>query len=161
MSASRHPSRPKLRVSSLAKTQQRRRPSALIWGLLVLLWSIGLGWGLASVGRSQQAQDIWQAPHIGTVDPIPERYQTGQALYLEACASCHIGVPPAVFPTETWRDLLLDENHYGQRIEVLPPRKFTLSGTIYRPFPVPKQRRQSPFPFAFAPPVPLRPYIPM
>lgn len=148
MSAPRPSFRLKPRVSPLAKTQQRRRPSPLIWGLLVLLWSVGLGWGLAGVGRSQ-TRDLWQAPHIGTVDPIPERYQTGQALYLEACASCHIGVPPAVFPTETWRTLLLDENHYGQRIEVLPSPQIHIVWDYLQTFSRPKTAATESAPFRF------------
>jgi Dihaem cytochrome c len=56
---------------------------------------------------------------IGTVDLIPRRYQLGQELYLESCASCHIGLPPAVLPTETWRDLIQDEQHYGRAIKPL------------------------------------------
>jgi hypothetical protein len=61
---------------------------------------------------------------IGTVDRIPERYQLGQQLYLENCATCHIAVPPQVLPMETWRRLLQDPEHYGQRLKLLvdPPR---------------------------------------
>ena len=60
----------------------------------------------------------------GTVDRIPERYQLGQQLYLENCATCHIGLPPQVLPTETWRRLLQDPQHYGQTLKLLvdPPR---------------------------------------
>ena len=56
---------------------------------------------------------------IGTVDIIPRRYQLGQELYLENCATCHIGVPPAVLPTQTWRDLIQDSQHYGKQIKPL------------------------------------------
>ncbi len=58
---------------------------------------------------------------IGTVDPIPERYQTGLKLYLENCSSCHIALPPEVMPSDTWRTLLLEpEQHYGQKLEPIP-----------------------------------------
>jgi len=54
----------------------------------------------------------------GTVDPVPARYQLGQELYLENCASCHVALPPEVLPTETWRRLLLEpEQHYGQKLQ--------------------------------------------
>jgi hypothetical protein len=55
---------------------------------------------------------------IGTVDPILPRYQLGHELYLENCASCHVPLPPAVLPSETWRRLLLEpEQHYGQKLQ--------------------------------------------
>ncbi len=54
----------------------------------------------------------------GTVDPIAARYQLGQELYLENCASCHVALPPEVLPSETWRRLLLEpEQHYGQKLQ--------------------------------------------
>jgi Dihaem cytochrome c len=56
---------------------------------------------------------------IGTVDLVPRRFQLGQQLYLENCATCHIGLPPAVLPTQTWADLLQDEQHYGKQIKPL------------------------------------------
>jgi Dihaem cytochrome c len=61
---------------------------------------------------------------IGTVDRVPERYQLGQQLYLENCATCHIALPPQVLPMETWRRLLQDSDHYGQTLKLLvdPPR---------------------------------------
>ncbi|WNZ24714.1 MAG: diheme cytochrome C [Leptolyngbya sp. IPPAS B-1204] len=74
---------------------------------LLLVWSAILGWGLAQA-----------AAPSGTVDPVPERYQLGQQLYLENCASCHVGLPPAVMPSQTWADLLQDSQHYG--VEITP-----------------------------------------
>jgi hypothetical protein len=88
--------------------------------LLILLWSIILGLGLAQATEPSAVQ--------GTVDPISSRYELGQMLYLENCATCHIGIPPAVLPDETWRQLLQNQDgqHYGQRITPLidPPRQF-------------------------------------
>ncbi|MFO5493401.1 MAG: cytochrome C, partial [Cuspidothrix sp.] len=43
----------------------------------------------------------------------------GQELYLENCSSCHIALPPAVFPTQTWQNLLEDSQHYGVQIKPL------------------------------------------
>ncbi len=58
-----------------------------------------MGWGLATITSAQPVS----TEEIGTVDIIPDRYQLGQELYLENCASCHIGIPPAVLPTQTWQ----------------------------------------------------------
>ncbi|OAB57732.1 diheme cytochrome C [Phormidium willei BDU 130791] len=153
MSDSRHPARLRLHTPSCATRRPQRGPSIWLLSLLVLIWSVGLGWGLAGVGRSQSpnssSPNPSQASHIGTVDPIPERYQTGQALYLEACASCHIGVPPAVFPTETWRDLLLDENHYGQRIDVLPSPQIHIVWDYLQTFSRPNSASSESVPFRF------------
>lgn len=65
-----------------------------------------------------------QAATAGLVDPVPPRYQLGYELYLQNCATCHIGVPPQVLPTETWQQLLQDPQHYGQKLRLLvdPPR---------------------------------------
>jgi len=91
------------------------RKSPLVLLGLAVLWSGVLGAGLA------RASD----PAIGTVDPVPERYQFSQELYLENCASCHIAVPPAVLPDATWRQIILNpERHYGTSLQPLvdPPR---------------------------------------
>lgn len=78
-----------------------------------------MGWGLALVTNAQTAPD-----GIGTVDPVPQRYQLGQQLYLENCSSCHIAISPAVLPTQTWKQILLDSQHYGVQLKPLvdPPR---------------------------------------
>jgi hypothetical protein len=55
---------------------------------------------------------------IGTVDVVPPGYKLSQDLYLENCSSCHIALPPAVLPTQTWQQLLQDSQHYGVE---LPP----------------------------------------
>jgi mono/diheme cytochrome c family protein len=91
--------------------------------LLILLWSVAIGWGLA---LATEAQPTAQAGSdaIGTVDPVPSRYQLGQELYLENCASCHIALPPSVLPTQTWQQVLQDSQHYGVKLPPLvdPPR---------------------------------------
>lgn len=129
-----------------SKTQRRQRGrSPVVLFLLLLLWSIVVGWGLAqatevprhseptssesiksSVVRSELAEStstqnltLSTQNSVGTVDFIPQRYQLGQELYLENCASCHIGLPPAVLPTQTWRDLLQDSQHYGRQLTLL------------------------------------------
>jgi len=58
-------------------------------------------------------------PDIGTVDPVPLDYHLGQERYLAACGSCHVALPPAVMPGETWRQLLMDPQHYGVELPTL------------------------------------------
>lgn len=63
----------------------------------------------------------------GTVDEVPPRFQFGQQLYLETCATCHVGIPPAVMPTQTWVDLLDDTQHYGVQIPlVVDPQRLII-----------------------------------
>ena len=98
----------------------RRRRSPIVLFILLLLWSTIVGWGITLLTPiPAQSQSSSQLSSIGTVDIVPQRYQLGQQLYLENCASCHIGIPPAVLPTETWRDILEDEQHYGKKISPL------------------------------------------
>jgi hypothetical protein len=101
--------------------------------LLLLLWSICLGYGLALATEPSQVKPIESTAEItqatpappsnpttvGTVDEIPERFQLGKKLYLETCATCHVGIPPEVMPSETWRQLLPDPQHYGLTLKPL------------------------------------------
>lgn len=114
----------------LSKGQQQRLPkgkrptrSLAVLFLLLLVWSICLGWGLSLIGGATVKPDIVaQATpaESGTVEEIPARYKLGKELYLENCASCHVALPPEVLPTETWRRLLLEpEQHYGQQLKPL------------------------------------------
>ena len=117
------------------KPRRLRKRSPIVLLIIVLVWSVALGWGLAQARETPPTIQLAQAQpsvenltpkvsSIGTVDPVPPKYQLGQELYLDNCASCHIGLPPAILPTETWRQLLLDRQHYGQQITPLvdPPR---------------------------------------
>lgn len=65
-------------------------------------------------------------PAIGTVDPITPEFYLGQQRYLEACATCHIALPPAILPDETWRQLLQGGWHYGATLPVLLPTQQTV-----------------------------------
>jgi hypothetical protein len=92
--------------------------------MLLLIWSGLLGWGFSQAALPQQppAQPPEKAPVITPTQPedaVPERYQLGQQLYLENCASCHVGLPPAVMPSQTWADLLQDSQHYGVQVTPL------------------------------------------
>jgi len=106
-----------------------RRRSALLLAALLILWSFCFGWlaswAIAQNGTSATPTNLPIAiptdlPAIGTVDPIPANQRAGQAIYLDSCTTCHIAIPPAVLPSETWRDLLLNEEHYGVTVPVLP-----------------------------------------
>jgi hypothetical protein len=117
------------RVRSRIRRQKRgRSPATLL--LILLVWSILMGWGLSlAVGATVKPEIVAQATStIGTVDPIPERYQLGKELYLENCATCHIAIPPEVLPSESWRRLLLEpEQHYGKQLEpILGPSRLIL-----------------------------------
>jgi hypothetical protein len=84
----------------------RRAPRRRFWRSLLILIGLFLSIG-SGVGLAQS---------VGTVDPIAPKYQRGQEVYLKQCASCHIGIPPAVLPSQTWADLIQDPEHYGAQL---------------------------------------------
>lgn len=104
--------------------------------LLLLSLCVCCGWGLAgslppTLAQLEMVQaemptaipvetgpaDASDSPQaIGTVDPVAPQYQRGQALYLENCATCHMALPPAVLPSQTWTNLLQDQEHYGMML---------------------------------------------
>lgn len=109
--------------NQLQRKLRRRVRSPLLLFVLLLLWSAIVGWGLASLTNAQlSSQSATDA--TAQVEPVPQRYQLGQQLYLENCATCHLAVPPEVLPTQTWQRLLQDSQHYGTKIKPLvdPPR---------------------------------------
>jgi hypothetical protein len=89
------------------------RPKHPLLGLFTLflsvLFSILLGALLSAANAS--------APY-GMVDPVDARYAAGYSTYLERCATCHVALPAAVLPTQTWQALVSDPAHYGVS---LPP----------------------------------------
>lgn len=99
--------------------QLKRRPLGLI--VVILAWSLAMGW-LLSLATS--AHSATPTSDIGTVDVVPAQFQLGKQLYLDNCATCHIALPPEVLPTQTWRNLLQDSQHYGVQLTPLvdPPR---------------------------------------
>jgi hypothetical protein len=111
-------------MSNLVKRKSRDRqfkgqPFGLL--LIILVWSLSMGWLLALASNAQGATPNSE---VGTVDVVPAQYKLGQELYLENCSSCHIALPPAVLPTQTWKNLLEDSQHYGVQLQPLvdPPR---------------------------------------
>jgi Dihaem cytochrome c len=93
-------------MSQLSPRSSRRR----FWRSLLILIGLCLSLG-GGVALAQSS--------IGTVDPIAPKYQRGQELYLKNCASCHIGLPPAVLPSQTWADLIQDPEHYGVQLPAI------------------------------------------
>lgn len=107
-------------MSNLVKRQPRRRkklkgkPGGLL--IIILVWSLAMGWLLAIATNAQGATPN---ANVGTVDVIPARYELGQQLYLENCATCHLALPPGVLPTQTWKNILQDSEHYGAQLKPL------------------------------------------
>ncbi len=83
--------------------------------LILIIWGVGWGWGIALALQSPQSSSS-----VKSVDPAVGKYQLGEQLYLENCSSCHVPIPPAVLPTQTWQTILENpSNHYGQKVEGL------------------------------------------
>jgi mono/diheme cytochrome c family protein len=99
---------------------QRRKHS--VWVLILLMGLSSLcGWGLTqsqpAASQPPAAQVI--SSTIGTVDVVPQNLKLPQETYLARCATCHIGIPPAVLPNASWKAILQDSNHYGVAWEPL------------------------------------------
>ncbi len=107
----------------------RRRSPVILIGIL-LIWSLILGWGLAQAVETPRNSTV----EIGTVDVVSGNLKLGQQAYLENCATCHIGIPPAAFPTQTWRDLLQDSQHYGATLTPLQDPTRSLVWSYLRTF---------------------------
>jgi len=112
---------------NLIQRKSRKIPKIPSFGflLIILVWSLTMGW-LLSLTMSAQGADSLKT--MGTVDVVPVKYQQGQELYIQTCssASCHIAIPPQVFPSQTWRDLLEDTQHYGVVLQPLYDPALTL-----------------------------------
>jgi hypothetical protein len=88
-------------------------------------------------------------PYV-TTDAVADRYQLGQQLYFENCATCHIGLPPAVMPTETWRDILRDRSHYGATLPLLPDATRKVMGQYLQVFSRVKSPQEEQIPYRLA-----------
>lgn len=116
-----------------------RSPAVLL--LLLLVWSICIGWGLA-IALSANAQT--NLPTTGTVDAVGSKYALGKELYLENCASCHIAIAPEVMPSETWRRLLMEpQEHYGTQLEPLLGPSQIVMWEYLRNFSRPHQEKEA------------------
>jgi hypothetical protein len=112
-------------MSNLGKSKSHRRlkRQLLIVMLVIFTWSVAMGWILGFATSTHGANP---GESIGTVDVVPPQYQLGEQLYLENCSSCHIALSPAVFPSQTWQDLLQDSQHYGVQIKPLGKIEYIL-----------------------------------
>lgn len=149
-------------MSERMRSKIRRRTknrSPIIVGVLLFVWSIFLGWGIALIfGQSTPSlalegnatkDFIAQAnpKEVGTVDPIDPRYQLGKELYLENCASCHIPLPPEVLPSETWRRLLQEpQQHFGVQLQPIIGPSLVLIWNYIRAYSRPEKEGQ-PLPY--------------
>ncbi len=84
---------------------------ALLFGLLAFAVSSFLGIGLARAVTDP----------YGMVDPVDERYAAGYSIYVNQCATCHVALPPAVLPAQTWQTLVTDPAHYGVSLPATTP----------------------------------------
>ncbi|CAD5909893.1 diheme cytochrome c [Planktothrix agardhii] len=102
--------------------QKGRSPS---WVLIVIvgLWSIGIALGITQtpplVSPVVLAENAPSPNQIGSVDGIQPGSELGHELYLNTCSSCHIAIPPQVFPTQTWQQVIQDPEHYGATLQPL------------------------------------------
>jgi hypothetical protein len=106
-------------------TRRRSKPAAVGLVLLLILFTLLMGVGLAQALEPKMnpltpaGKKVERViPEIGTVDPVSDRDRLGQELYLDSCKSCHLAIPPAVMPTQTWQALLQDPQHYGVTIDL-------------------------------------------
>ncbi len=103
---------------------QYRRRKFLGLVMLLVLWSALLGWGLATFGQAAEPSPPTAtpapSPTVGTVDAVPQSLALAQQSYVAHCGSCHLLIPPQVLPSESWREILLDPNHYGVELRSLP-----------------------------------------
>ncbi|MGD1867316.1 MAG: hypothetical protein ACFB0D_22430 [Phormidesmis sp.] len=79
------------------------RPPFILLGLLTFCLSALLGMGFAKAIDSP----------YGMVDPIDASYEAGYATYVQKCSTCHVALPAAVLPLDTWQALITDPAHYG------------------------------------------------
>ncbi len=112
--ASQQASSPLRWVRQWVRQWVRLRSGWFALALALVLWS--------SLGGGALAQLTGPPPGLGDsgLDAVPDRLQVGQQLYLENCATCHLGIPVALLPLESWRYILQDASHYGTRIN--PPQ---------------------------------------
>jgi hypothetical protein len=106
-----------LDMFKLKSSHQRMKRQLLIVMLVIFAWSVAIGFILGLATTSVHTTN--PTPSVGTLEVVPAQYQLGQELYIENCSTCHIALPPAVFPTQTWKNLVEDSQHYGAQIQPL------------------------------------------
>ncbi len=104
---------------------RRRSPWGLVLAvvLLVVVGGAGLARAIAPHAApaivAQNERSILIDPE-GELDRVAPAFYLGRELYLENCASCHLGVPPGLLASQVWRNLIRDSAHYGTTIT--PPQ---------------------------------------
>ncbi|MEB3149420.1 MAG: cytochrome C, partial [Sphaerospermopsis sp.] len=99
-----------------AKSSHKKLKRQLLIVMLIIFgWSVAIGFILGLATSTQAANP----PEIGTVDVVRAQYKLGKELYIENCSTCHLALPPEVFPTQTWKNILEDSQHYGATITPL------------------------------------------
>ncbi len=88
------------------------RPSAIFTGFLAFALSLLLGITAANSVEPSTIEPSAVVPY-GMVDPIAPDLAASYRIYLNECATCHVALPPAVLPTQTWQTLVVDPAHYG------------------------------------------------
>lgn len=158
------PVEPSLALRSRPRRVSRDRSRRFALGLVAVMTAVSLllGWGLASLSQAApltvpltapwgtavaQASASQNDDFPRTVDYVPERYRLGQRLYLETCATCHIGVPPETLPSEAWRNIIQDVSHYGTEISPLRDPSLGLIWSYLRTFSRPKSNAEERVPY--------------
>lgn len=96
--------------------KRKGRPAILLSVSAVLL-SLLLSFALSPTLSAALAQT---PTAYGMVDPVAEEHAVGYQVYIERCATCHVALPPAVLPIESWQTLLNDQAHYGVSLPKIP-----------------------------------------
>lgn len=99
-------------------TGRSRRSRGWALGLLAcwaILLALVLGPGARAIAPPPPAD-----PN-GLTDRVPRSQELGQEVYRNQCGTCHIALPPAVLPVESWRQLLVTQEHYGRTLEPMTP----------------------------------------
>ncbi|WP_197047470.1 cytochrome C [Planktothrix serta] len=91
---------------------------------MIGVWSIAIALSLVLALNAGSpppviAQNAPTFNQIDNVDVVQPEYQLGYELYLNTCSTCHIPIPPQVFPTQTWQQIIQDEQHYGATLQPL------------------------------------------
>ncbi|HAO11744.1 MAG TPA: cytochrome C [Planktothrix sp. UBA8407] len=101
-------------LSQSRMKNQKRRYSPWVLVVIVGVWSIGIALGMVQTMNAAPTSN-----QIGNVDEIKPGSKLGHELYLSTCSNCHIPIPPEVFPTQTWQQVIQDPQHYGATLQPL------------------------------------------
>ncbi len=116
----------------LKRYLQRTRRTWIL--LITVAWVAGISGWIAptpiSASEPPSTAGFNRIPKLAQADPSIEPSpanagsnsnplspaQLQQQAYVESCGECHLALPAEVMPSETWRSLLQDPDHYGQQI---------------------------------------------